>query len=265
MCIICAKLQGVSKPTTETIKTMAQNNPDGCGIMYAKGGKLYVVKTMNVKNIIRINDKEIDDNTPAVYHFRIATHGSVRKSNCHPFVDKGIKTGFMHNGILSIANEGDWTDSETAFRRLFVPIIRKCGLTHKSLDYAVNAVIGGSKFVFLRADGTCRMFGQFITEKDGLLYSNSTYQDFHTAFEQYHLGMQDCDYPADIDCLLQRNKNEQYYEALNSIEFEFQYDDPAQVDAEDLYELYRDIFPDLTLKDYEGILWTLQYNNGLRI
>lgn len=172
MCIICIKKQGVKKPTDEQINNMADNNPDGFGMMWSDGKKLHWLKTMDVKDILKQN-KKITDDMPAVYHFRIATHGSVQKNNCHPFIDKEMGLGFAHNGVLSIKNEGDWTDSETAFRRIIIPNIKSYGIGNE-LDKAVDSIIGSSKFVLLNADKTLVHWGVY-KEFNGLLFSNETY------------------------------------------------------------------------------------------
>lgn len=175
MCIICIKQAGVKAPTETIIRTMANNNPDGFGMMWVEDNILKYFHTFNVEDIINQSSK-LDYKVPAVYHFRIATHGSVKKENCHPFIDKQNAIGFAHNGMLSaVANENDKTDSETAFRRLLIPVIECYGINSEELELAVNCIIGTSKFVFLDYKGNLRYFGQFIKHKK-LLYSNEYFR-----------------------------------------------------------------------------------------
>lgn len=111
---------------------------------------------------------------PLVIHFRYATHGSVRRANCHPFRDGAAGVSFAHNGVLPVIPRGDKTDSETAFRRLLSPVIRLHGLGSPDLAAAVDEIIGGSRFAFLSDDARILTFGQFCGS-GGCLYSNPNF------------------------------------------------------------------------------------------
>lgn len=43
---------------------------------------------------------EVSDDEDCIIHFRLATHGSICRANCHPFSLDGIY--FAHNGVLPI-------------------------------------------------------------------------------------------------------------------------------------------------------------------
>lgn len=191
MCIIAIKPAGAKRPTNEQLKTMCQANPNGFGFMtWSKDKGLQIYKTMSEKEYMK-QVKKIPDEQPVVYHMRIATHGSVQQSNCHPFLSDDKHWAFAHNGVLSIQNEGDMTDSETFFRRLAVPLL-KLGFTpndNGDFDAMVNTIIGGSKFVFMDAHGKIYSYGQFI--HDGELYfSNSSYQPYD--YRTFLLSDWDC-------------------------------------------------------------------------
>lgn len=102
-------------------------------------------------------------------HFRLATHGSVRCRNCHPFRDGDLF--FAHNGVLPYPSVGDRTDSEFAFRNVLAPVVREYGLRSPELTAAVEAIIGGSRFAFLQGADVLT-FGKWL-EMDGCLYSNT--------------------------------------------------------------------------------------------
>lgn len=213
MCILAVKKTGVRKPTTEEITNMSLNNPDGFGIAYVVNGELVVKKTFDVNDIIKINDEVITEDTPAIYHFRIATHGSVKQDNCHPFLDDNVGVAFAHNGILGIKNEKDMTDSETAFRRIFIPVIKSRGYDSDDLELAVDSVIGTSKFAFINKDGEIRHFGHFNNDK-GMLFSNYTYSySGHYGF--YGAGNRSCassaTYERDWDCIDDYDDYDDYY------------------------------------------------------
>ena len=77
----------------------------------------------------------------------------------------------MHNGVLSaIKVKGDRTDSETAFRNILVPYIKRYGLDSIELAETANRIKGYSKFAFMQDDRVI-LFGDYIF-RDGLYFSN---------------------------------------------------------------------------------------------
>lgn len=175
MCLVIIKPAGVQRPTDTDLKTMCEHNHDGFGLaIWSKKSGLEVKKTMNMKEFMKWCKKVTDDQV-VIFHARIATHGSIGKKNCHPFLSDDAEWAFAHNGVLGIANEKDMTDSETFFRRIAIPLI-KAGSTPgtKNFDLAVDCIIGNSKFAFLSKDGELHYYGNYIHDR-GLLFSNSSY------------------------------------------------------------------------------------------
>lgn len=223
MCILIAKPIGVRKPTETELRTSARNNPDGCGVAWVWKKKLNIFHAKNVDEILHLA-ANIPDDAPAIYHFRIATHGSVNLKNCHPFVSDDGEIAFAHNGILSIENNKarDWTDSETAFRYLFLPIQKLYGTQSHEFEAAVQCVIGSSKFAFLESNGTLKTFGTFINE-DGLLMSNTSYKprptydnyDFADCCTSYYKGLWSSGSSSNL-----QNYYEQYTECYAELEAE---------------------------------------------
>lgn len=165
MCVICIKNKGVEMPSRELLKAMYNANREGCG---------FCTPTMSYKGLsfdtFMKKIQSVRKEEPCLIHFRLATNGSVRKGNCHPFYDKVSDTFFMHNGILSVPAKKDMTDSETAFREYLQPIIRAYGLYSKELKEMVSYIIGGSRFAFMQGEDI-RAFGDF-KEYKGLYFSN---------------------------------------------------------------------------------------------
>ena len=154
------------------VKAMCKCNPDGMGLVTPSVS----YRGMNVRTLLdRLHERDI--NEPCIMHFRLATHGSVRRSNCHPFYDKQSDVWFAHNGILPVQPFKGKTDSETAFRRLFVPLIREYGIDSDELAYTVNQIIGGNKLAFLDGNGEVRLFGEYY-EWHGSLFSNLRFRYF---------------------------------------------------------------------------------------
>lgn len=166
MCIIITKPAGVEMPEKEILMLCAIHNRDGCG--FATPGKVY--HNLNYNTFQRELDK-VSKDEPCIIHFRWATHGSVKKANCHPFYDRSTGIAFAHNGVLGIKPMGDMTDSETAFRTRLLPVIKQYGLDSRALAAEVRSIIGYSKFAFLDSDGKLRMFGPYHL-MNGCYYSN---------------------------------------------------------------------------------------------
>lgn len=183
MCIIAIKNPGVQFPTLSTVATMCYHNPDGFAVVWHKAGdkQSRVYRTMDRAKFLKrygtiVNS--LDYRTTALYiHARIATHGSLRIKNCHGFVDHKSRLCFAHNGILyNIPNRDDLTDSETFFRDYFIPTFRHGGW--READQLIRETIGFSKFVFMDGDGNIRRYGNYITDENGVLYSNQSFRSY---------------------------------------------------------------------------------------
>ena len=155
MCVICYIPAGVQTPPIEIINAMHRANPHGMGMCtptdHYKGLSLAAL-------VFHLKRRDISQ--PCLLHFRLATHGSIRRANCHPFHDNESDIWFMHNGILDIIPRGDMTDSETAFREILAPEIKAHGLCSDDLRYAVKHTIGTSRFAFLQGDRV-KLFGEY--------------------------------------------------------------------------------------------------------
>lgn len=165
MCVIIYKPAGVEIPSTEILNKAHLRNPHGCGLVSPTIQYKGLSYNSFLKHLRKCNVEE-----PLLIHFRFATHGSVKRSNCHPFYDTETDTYFMHNGVLRIYPKKDMTDSEYAFRNILQPYIKKYGLNSEELEKTVCQVIGYSKFAFMQGD-MVRLFGDYINYK-GCYYSN---------------------------------------------------------------------------------------------
>lgn len=166
MCVIIYKPAGKELPGLDILDRACQRNPHGCGLVSPS----VFYKGLSY-NSFKKHLKECSIDEPLLIHFRFATHGSIKKSNCHPFYDKEAETYFMHNGVLyGIRPYKDKTDSECAFECFLQPTIQKHGLQSEELGIEVDNIIGYSKFAFLQGDKV-RLFGDYIFH-DGCYYSN---------------------------------------------------------------------------------------------
>lgn len=176
MCIIITKPAGVRVPPMAIIARCAALNPHGFG--FATKDRIY--KTLSFEDFKR-EIKTIRKDETVILHFRYATHGSIKTSNCHPFRDDKTGVSFAHNGILNITPIGDMTDSETAFRTRIVPTIKEHGFDSDEFIKANHDIIGGSRFAYIDKDGDYRLYGAF-THYKGCWYSN---RNFMPVIERY--------------------------------------------------------------------------------
>lgn len=164
MCVLICKPQGIPMPSDTILRRAFLANPDGCGFASTN----HSFKGLSFKKFMK-EIKKVTQDEACIIHMRLATHGSVCDANCHPFFGAGV--AFAHNGILSYPNRDNMTDSETAFRDVIEPEIKKHGLLSDYVTDAVESVIGTSRFAFLKGKRIL-MFGNY--EKiDGVYYSNT--------------------------------------------------------------------------------------------
>lgn len=180
MCIIAIKTKQVGYPSFKRVKTMCESNPDGFALVWqAKDEPVHNYRTLNQGKFLKkykwLTSTYKAKDVAFFLHARIKTHGSEKLENCHGWIEDSIGLAFAHNGILSIANRGDMTDSETFFRDIFTPVFKIGGWDAGEL--AIKAVIGTSKFCFMDIHGNLIHYGKYITGDDGILYSNDSYEE----------------------------------------------------------------------------------------
>lgn len=199
MCVIAVKPIGVELPTEETLKQMWDANKDGAGFMYNLDGKVIIKKGFMTFDALKdaLNETYRDltnrainaQDTAFVYHFRIATHGTVSPQNTHPFPVTNnlgmlkathIETdlGMAHNGIIhnvDVAAEEDLTDTAVFVRDVVTPFKEFSGmvfLNNKNTVKALGAVAGYSRLAFLDGSGNIVKIGSWSEGADKICYSN---------------------------------------------------------------------------------------------
>lgn len=191
MCVIVLKFKGTDFPSKEVINACMQANPDGFAAAWNQDGRLMTFRTMDDREMLAKYDeiRHLDPATTGlVFHARIATHGSKKLENCHCWTDDKCSLAFAHNGILNnIGNRDDLTDSETFFRDIFLPVHDAGGMALAAK--VAHAVIGGSRFAFINADGNIVPMGDYSKHQEeghkGKVYFSNMHwiyklQRFHT-------------------------------------------------------------------------------------
>ena len=189
MCIIVAKPQGIEMPSDYILSNCFDSNPDGAGFMFANGKTVYIAKgfmkwedfSKALKNLGDLTD------TSVVMHFRIATHGDVQPSCCHPFPisddhDKlsarftESRVAVAHNGVIhGMKTDKNTSDTMAYIADVIAPIRRLSeDFMHNENALDVMEATVGSKLCFLDNSGDIVTIGNFIDD-DGVLYSNTSY------------------------------------------------------------------------------------------
>jgi hypothetical protein len=186
MCIIIVK--PVNKVINERLAEYCWNkNKDGAGFVFSDNNRLRIYKHVGenfydfwklYNRYVRSKNKE--KNHTVIMHFRIATHGSIEKMNCHPFrINQELC--FAHNGVIvGITVPKDSKKSDT---NLFNDLLKKLpsGWTkNKTTVQLVQHFIGSnSKLAFMDNDGEMAIFNEARGDWDedtGLWFSNLNYK-----------------------------------------------------------------------------------------
>lgn len=205
MCIIVAVPANVQMPSDDVLKECFRSNPDGAGFMFADGKRVKIRKGfMKWEDFVAALDAEQPPkNSGLVMHFRIATHGKVQPSCCHPFpvsaerddlkaTSIDCRWGVAHNGIISGRNTNtEWSDSMDFIHSVIVPLARMNPSFIHSSD-AIELLEGAcdSKLAIMDNAGDIALVGNFI-EDDGVFYSNSSYLPLTSNWSSYQAWWRD--------------------------------------------------------------------------
>lgn len=165
-------------PQNEIIDAAHIANPHGCGLVSPS----VFYKGTSYKSFMHALAC-VSDDEPCIMHFRFATHGSVKVSNCHPFCIDDVY--FAHNGILNIQPDGDKTDSEAAFEQIIYPAIKEYGYGSQEMHDAAFSILGCSRFAILKGDHIY-LYGDY-EHRDGCYYSNLRFWPYvgrHTRLQE---------------------------------------------------------------------------------
>lgn len=186
MCILSFISAGtvVDTSVAESLWNGGRNNPDGHGWAIASPDGMVIGKSLQLDEALSdfIDARERYTDSPALFHSRWATHGSIRIGNCHPFIVGGNqRTVMAHNGVLpKRAHPGIGDDrSDTAimagellprnWRRLDKASVRK----------SLTEFCGrGNKLVILTVDPKYRRNHYLINESAGV-WDNGVWHSNH--------------------------------------------------------------------------------------
>lgn len=163
MCCIIYKPKNVPMPSRDILSKIKRLNHNGYGFVSTN----HFHKGLDYRTFL-CHLSEVSDDEDCIIHFRLATHGSICRANCHPFSLGDIY--FAHNGVLNVYPVADMTDSEIAFRTMVYPAIKKYGYGTQEVYRLISSFVGYSKFAMMY-NGEVRLYGEY-SKINGVYYSN---------------------------------------------------------------------------------------------
>lgn len=186
MCMLCVMSPGVT-PTREKLENSALNNPDGFGFAIAipEENRIHVETTMNPDSSINrfLEMRALYPDTFAMWHARLATHGSTNIDNCHPFrVGGDSRSVLAHNGILPVLiDAGDKRSDTRVFAEDVLPAFGGVtALDNPQIANVMEEFCAGSKVCILtlepEAENICYVINQDAGKFDesGVWWSNDS-------------------------------------------------------------------------------------------
>jgi len=179
MCIAILNTAGtISK---KTFKECWNNNPDGGGMAYTDKGKVKLFKELKCfkplyKQYIQVREENPEANI--LLHFRIATHGKINETNCHPFlVNKNL--AFIHNGMIygnGMPESHEFSDTYL-FNQTILKKLPQNFTSNEAILKLLSEYIGYSKIIFLNGKNEWAILNEDAGIWDGdNWYSNKSYK-----------------------------------------------------------------------------------------
>lgn len=173
MCMLCLVPPNVI-PSREKLENSALNNPHGFGfaIVIPSEQRIHAERTMNpdtsINRFLEMRGKYPEGY--AMWHARLATHGSMTVDNCHPFkVGGDERTYLAHNGILPIIEPtGDMRSDTRIFAEDLLPAIGGVSaLDNPQVMNLIEDFTSGSKVAILTVDVRAEYQAYLIHENKG--------------------------------------------------------------------------------------------------
>ena len=185
MCMLCVVPPNVL-PDRDKLTYSAINNPDGFGfaIVVSKERRIITYHTMNaddaVNEFLKMRAQYPSDY--ALWHARLATHGSTNLDNCHPFRVLDNQTVLAHNGVLpiDIAVGDQRSDTRIFAEEILAKIGGVSALDNPHIYNMIEEYTSGSKVCVLTVDPRAeyQMYllhdNKGTTDESGVWWSNDS-------------------------------------------------------------------------------------------
>lgn len=196
MCIAVYVPSNIEIPEA-TLRSCFTNNPDGAGLMYTDGERVYIEKGfMKIDEFVKAF-QAIPSHFERSFHCRIATSGKIEEGCCHPFPIipdmKDMKKtkhvcqgGVAHNGIISWATptkgRAEWySDTMNFTSQILSPLFDK--IHDVAFHELIERSTTGNKFIIMTADKV-HLIGAF-NQEGGIFYSNTSFRKTVYVYNDY--------------------------------------------------------------------------------
>jgi glutamine amidotransferase len=186
MCLALFHAKG-HRLTEEEFDNAAMANSDGVGFAYySKKNNIMIEKGTNIfemkEKYFSIVEK-VGERSPFMVHFRLATHGSVSDTNCHPFRINQHDV-MIHNGVLPVVyGKGEHRTDTQVFADEYLAKLPDCWYDNDYLYDMVEDYCSGSKLVIMTNNPKSKYGIYVINSKQGSYdqennrwFSNSSHQ-----------------------------------------------------------------------------------------
>lgn len=184
MCVIINKPREI-RLSREIMRQCWRSNPHGAGFMYVESGNLVINKGyMTFESFYRAY-KEIDWKKHMVFHFRLASYGSIIPEQTHPMLINE-KLAFVHNGhmlnqfIKQATLATDKSKSDTMiFNEEILQKLPQDFLSQPAIVELINGYIDNSIMLFLDNEDNVIILGSLegTITRDGCWFSNNFWDE----------------------------------------------------------------------------------------
>jgi glutamine amidotransferase len=176
MCLAAFHTRGYSL-TEEEFDNAARANSDGVGFAYySKKNIIVPQKGVNIKEMKDRYFSAVEKNgerSPFIIHFRLATHGSVRNENCHPFrINK--HDIMIHNGVLPVIYQKGETRTDTqVFADEYLSKMPENWFDNDYMFDMVAEYCSGSKLIIMTNNPSAKHGVYIVNQEDGKWQDNN--------------------------------------------------------------------------------------------
>jgi len=176
MCCIITSPDQAHRPTLQTLRLVAEQNPHGSGLAWVERGAVYYLKGLGPKAILK-DLEEVPG--PMIIHFRIATVGGTHKSLCHPFPIRPRPAAKLYGSAPAVLfQNGTWSAwqeyMDVTGLELSGPIsdtrVLAAAVHQRGFDWLAQVQ---SRFAMLTAENEIQRLGDWHLHRDGCHYSNT--------------------------------------------------------------------------------------------
>lgn len=208
MCLLIVKEKGLSRVSWEHLTNGWNANSDGVGIAWTKWDGFVSFKKFldfqDFKSFYKSSEFAGKEEDYAImYHFRWATHWSVKLQNVHPFVLSSSPRDILktegkarsvvgHNGIISnigVDYHMDFSDTMVFVRDILSSKAIRDNMEDVAIQELLENFIWASKIAILDGTGKFTFVKKHIgiIEKDWVWYSNSGYKSYKSSYRPLSL------------------------------------------------------------------------------